>query len=244
MALDELSAWVASVPDAVPSEVRDMARAIVGEMAEPMRRLQQLGLGYLSLDRASSSLSTGERQRVQLARAVRGRTTGALYVLDEPSIGLHPSNVDGLLGVVDDLLADGNSVLLVDHDVRVLRHADHLVEIGPGSGANGGCVIAQGSPSELVGCPRSRRGAFRARPTRARAQSRGKGDHVRPWLHRAFDGQDAHGQAAFGAHSSWTPCGGDGCFRLGEDHAGSRGACARVARGRRRRGNAEACKES
>lgn len=172
MALDELSAWVASVPDAVPSEVRDMARAIVGEMAEPMRRLQQLGLGYLSLDRASSSLSTGERQRVQLARAVRGRTTGALYVLDEPSIGLHPSNVDGLLGVVDDLLADGNSVVLVDHDVRVLRHADHLVEIGPGSGANGGCVIAQGSPSELVGCPRSRTGAFLSGDRRVRVRNR------------------------------------------------------------------------
>ncbi len=70
-----------------------------------------------------------------------GSYNGALYVLDEPSIGLHPSNVDGLLGVVDDLLADRNSVVLVDHDVRVLRHADHLVEIGPGSGANGGCVI-------------------------------------------------------------------------------------------------------
>ena len=114
-----------------------MAEAIVAEMAEPMARLRQLGLGYLSLDRASSTLSTGERQRVQLARAVRNRTTGVLYVLDEPSIGLHPSNVEGLLGVMDDLIADGNSVLVVDHDVRVLRHVDHLVEMGPESGADG-----------------------------------------------------------------------------------------------------------
>ena len=124
MTLDELAAWVPTVPGLVPEEMRPMARAICAETDEPICRLRQLGLGYLSLDRASSTLSTGERQRVQLARAVRNRTTGVLYVLDEPSIGLHPSNVEGLLGVVDDLLADGNSVVLVDHDVRVLRRAD------------------------------------------------------------------------------------------------------------------------
>lgn len=172
MTLDELAAWAPSVPNAVPCELRDMAKTIVGEMAEPIRRLQQLGLGYLSLDRASASLSTGERQRVQLARAVRGRTTGVLYVLDEPSIGLHPSNVDGLLGVVDDLLADGNSVVLVDHDVRVLRHADHIVEIGPESGSNGGRVIAQGSPSEIAQCPESRTGAFLSGERRVRVRAR------------------------------------------------------------------------
>ena len=125
MTLDELASWVPTVPGLVPDELCTMARTICAETAEPICRLQQLGLGYLSLDRASSTLSTGERQRVQLARAVRNRTTGVLYVLDEPSIGLHPSNVEGLLGVVDDLLADGNSVVLVDHDVWVLRHADH-----------------------------------------------------------------------------------------------------------------------
>lgn len=172
MTLDELAAWAPSVPDAVPCELRDMTKAIVGEMAEPICRLRQLGLGYLSLDRASSSLSTGERQRVQLARAVRGRTTGALYVLDEPSIGLHPSNVEGLLGVVDDLLADGNSVVLVDHDVRVLRHADHIVEIGPGSGLNGGRVVAQGSPSEIAQCSESRTGAFLSGERRVRVRDR------------------------------------------------------------------------
>ena len=131
MTLDELAAWVPTVPGLMPSDMQAMAQAICAEMVEPMERLQQLGLGYLSLDRASSTLSTGERQRVQLARAVRNRTCGVLYVLDEPSIGLHPSNVEGLLGVVDDLLADGNSVVLVDHDVRVLRQADHLMRLVP-----------------------------------------------------------------------------------------------------------------
>ena len=161
LTLDELATWAPSVPETVPAgEVRAMAEAIVAEMAEPMARLRQLGLGYLSLDRASSTLSTGERQRVQLARAVRNRTTGVLYVLDEPSIGLHPSNVEGLLGVMDDLIADGNSVLVVDHDVRVLRHVDHLVEMGPESGADGGSVIAQGSIEEVEKTDTSRIGPF------------------------------------------------------------------------------------
>ncbi len=160
MTLDELAVWAPGVPALMPEELQPMAQAIVAEMAEPVCRLQQLGLGYLSLDRASSTLSTGERQRVQLARAVRNRTNGVLYVLDEPSIGLHPSNVEGLLGVVDDLLDDGNSVVLVDHDVRVLRHADHLIEIGPGSGADGGSIIAQGTVEEVESSPATRIGPF------------------------------------------------------------------------------------
>ena len=160
MTLDELAVWAPGVPALMPEELQPMAQAIVAEMTEPICRLQQLGLGYLSLDRASSTLSTGERQRVQLARAVRNRTNGVLYVLDEPSIGLHPSNVEGLLGVVDDLLDDGNSVVLVDHDVRVLRHADHLIEIGPGSGADGGSIIAQGTVKEVESSPATRIGPF------------------------------------------------------------------------------------
>ena len=160
MTLDELAVWAPGVPALMPEELQPMAQVIVAEMAEPICRLQQLGLGYLSLDRASSTLSTGERQRVQLARAVRNRTNGVLYVLDEPSIGLHPSNVEGLLGVVDDLLGDGNSVVLVDHDVRVLRHADHLIEIGPGSGADGGSIIAQGTVEEVESSPATRIGPF------------------------------------------------------------------------------------
>ena len=158
--LDELAAWIPTVAPSLPEEMRPMAESILAGMAEPVERLQQLGLGYLSLDRASSTLSTGELQRVQLTRAVRNRTTGVLYVLDEPSIGLHPSNVDGLLGVVDDLIADGNSVLIVDHDVRVLRTCDHLIEIGPESGTKGGTVIAQGSVEEVAACPDSRIAGF------------------------------------------------------------------------------------
>ncbi|MDD7364628.1 MAG: excinuclease ABC subunit UvrA [Olsenella sp.] len=175
MTLDELAAWLPSVAPSLPPEVAAMAEQIVATMAEPVARLQQLGLGYLALDRASSTLSNGERQRVQLARAVRNRTTGVLYVLDEPSIGLHPSNVEGLLGVVDDLLSDGNSVVVVDHDVRVLRHADHLIEVGPGSGKDGGTVICQGSVREVEKDPASRIAPFlsgeRVIRTRGRATS-------------------------------------------------------------------------
>ena len=175
MTLDELAAWLPRVAPSLPPEVAAMAEQIVATMAEPVARLQQLGLGYLALDRASSTLSNGERQRVQLARAVRNRTTGVLYVLDEPSIGLHPSNVEGLLGVVDDLLSDGNSVVVVDHDVRVLRHADHLIEVGPGSGKDGGTVICQGSVREVEKDPASRIAPFlsgeRVIRTRGRATS-------------------------------------------------------------------------
>ena len=160
LTLDELCEWLSGVPDWVSQEMRPMACSIVDNMVEPMDRLRQLGLGYLALDRASSTLSTGERQRAQLSRAVRNRTTGVLYVLDEPSIGLHPSNVDGLLGVMDDLIADGNSVVVVDHDVRLLRKADHIVEVGPASGANGGTIIAQGSVAEVEANPHSRIAGF------------------------------------------------------------------------------------
>ena len=139
-----------------------MARVIVEEMTEPMDRLVQLGLSYLSLDRASSTLSNGERQRVQLARAVRNQTTGVLYVLDEPTIGLHPSNVDGVLAIIRQLLADGNSVVVVDHDTRVLGASDHLIEIGPGAGADGGRVIFQGPINEASHVPASRIGPYMA----------------------------------------------------------------------------------
>ena len=160
LTLDDLVAWLAQVPSQVPDDLRPMAESIVAETVEPAQRLRELGLGYLSLDRASSTLSTGERQRVQLARAVRNRTTGVLYVLDEPSIGLHPANVDGLLRVMDDLVADGNSVVVVDHDVHILREADSLMEVGPGSGAAGGTIICQGSVEEVAADPASRIGPF------------------------------------------------------------------------------------
>ena len=158
--LDDLVAWAPTVVDGLPAEMRPMARMIVEELLAMSRRLLHLGLGYLTLDRAGSTLSTGERQRVQLARAVRNETTGVLYVLDEPSIGLHPANVEGLVEVVRDLLAAGNSVVLVDHDVQVLREADWLVEMGPGSGSEGGTVLAQGTVAEVAADPASLIGGF------------------------------------------------------------------------------------
>ena len=160
MTLAELSVWVDGVPGSLPPEMRPMAESICESFRDAARRLIDLGLSYLSLDRAASTLSTGERQRAQLARAVRNRTTGVLYVLDEPSIGLHPSNLEGLTGVMDDLAADGNSVLLVDHDAQVLAHADWIVEMGPGAGANGGRIIAEGSVASLIGNPASKIGPF------------------------------------------------------------------------------------
>ena len=160
MTLSELIEWVKGVPASLPEPMRPMAERICESFQDTARRLVDLGLSYLSLDRAASTLSTGERQRVQLARAVRNRTTGVLYVLDEPSIGLHPSNLEGLTGVMDDLVADGNTVVLVDHDTDVLGHADWIIELGPEAGAKGGTVIAQGTVGELEANPASRIGPF------------------------------------------------------------------------------------
>ena len=160
MSLSELVEWVNHVPDALPEEMRLMAENICESFQMVAKRLMDLGLGYLSLDRAASTLSTGERQRMQLARAVRNRTTGVLYVLDEPSIGLHPSNIVGLTDVMHDLIADGNSVILVDHDTQILSEADWLVEMGPKAGADGGRIIAQGTIPEIEANPDSQIGTF------------------------------------------------------------------------------------
>ena len=160
MTLSELIPWVQGVPASLPEEMRPMAENICESFMDVSKRLMDLGLGYLSLDRAASTLSTGERQRVQLARAVRNRTTGVLYVLDEPSIGLHPYNLKGLTGVMDDLRADGNSVIIVDHDTQVLKHADWMIEMGKGAGADGGTVIAEGSIEDVSKNPESVIGSY------------------------------------------------------------------------------------
>ena len=149
MTLTDLTDWVAGVPDSLPEEMRPMAKSICESFQTVAARLLSLGLGYLTLDRSAATLSTGERQRMQLARAVRNRTTGVLYVLDEPSIGLHPSNIDGLTAVMNDLIADGNSVVLVDHDTQILSQADWIIEMGPEAGAKGGHVMAQGTVQQL-----------------------------------------------------------------------------------------------
>ena len=160
MTLSELVDWVQGVPGSLPEEMRPMAESICDAFQSTARRLMDLGLGYLTLDRSAATLSTGERQRMQLARAVRNRTTGVLYVLDEPSIGLHPSNIVGLTGVMHDLVADGNSVILVDHDTQILKEADWIVEMGPEAGANGGHVIAQGTIPAVEENPASQIGPF------------------------------------------------------------------------------------
>lgn len=160
MTLTELTGWVNGVPGTLPTEMRPMAASICESFQTAAKRLMDLGLGYLTLDRASSTLSTGERQRMQLARAVRNRTTGVLYVLDEPSIGLHPSNIVGLTGVMHDLVADGNSVVLVDHDTQILKEAGWLIEMGPEAGAKGGQVIAEGTIAEIAQNKNSKIGPF------------------------------------------------------------------------------------
>ena len=172
MTLSDLVSWVSDVPASLPEEMRSMANSICDAFAAVAKRLMDLGLGYLTLDRAASTLSTGERQRMQLARAVRNRTTGVLYVLDEPSIGLHPVNIKGLIDVMHDLIADGNSVILVDHDTQILSASDWLIEMGPGAGKNGGQVLAEGTVQQLEQQPRSQIAPF----------LRGKHARLRPCL--------------------------------------------------------------
>lgn len=160
MTLSDVIKWVKKVPQSLPKEMVPMAESICDSFQSVAKRLIDLGLGYLTLDRASSTLSTGERQRMQLARAVRNRTTGVLYVLDEPSIGLHPSNIVGLRGVLHDLIEDGNSVVLVDHDVQILKDSDWIIEMGPHAGVNGGYVVAEGTIPEIIDNKKSIIGGF------------------------------------------------------------------------------------
>ena len=178
MTLKELVDWVAGVPASLPQEMRLMAESICESFQTVAKRLMDLGLSYLSLDRAASTLSTGERQRMQLARAVRNRTTGVLYVLDEPSIGLHPSNITGLNAVMHDLVSDGNSVILVDHDTQILSEADTIIEMGPEAGAGGGYVIAEGSIPQIVENKSSMIAPFLAKTADMRVRERVDKDEI------------------------------------------------------------------
>ena len=150
MNLQQLVLWIPEVIRDLPDDVAQMAEAIAEEFMDTAEVLLDLGLSYISLDRPSNTLSTGELQRVQLAKTLKNHTTGVLYVLDEPSIGLHPDNVDGLISVIRRLIDDGNSIVLVDHDTRILSIADYMIELGPAAGADGGNVIAQGSLDEII----------------------------------------------------------------------------------------------
>lgn len=172
MTLSDLIIWVEGVPGSLPEKMRTMAKSICESFLSASKRLMDLGLGYLTLDRAASTLSTGERQRMQLARAVRNRTTGVLYVLDEPSIGLHPSNIEGLKGVIHDLISDGNSVILVDHDTQILSESDWIIEMGPKAGKDGGYVIAEGTVSGIENNKKSLIGGFLSGDTKVIVRNR------------------------------------------------------------------------
>ena len=189
MTLSESVTWVRGVPASLPEEMRPMARSICESFHTVARRLMELGLSYLTLDRAASTLSTGERQRMQLARAVRNRTTGVLYVLDEPSIGLHPSNILGLKEVMRDLVADGNSILLVDHETEILKEADYIIEMGPEAGARGGTVIAEGTVKEIQKNKASLMGPFLAKTSKItmKTPSRGKEIFAEGRIHMETD---------------------------------------------------------
>lgn len=178
MPLSRLLVWVEGIPESLPKAMRPMAESICASFRGTALRLLELGLGYLSLDREASTLSTGERQRMQLARAVRNRTTGVLYVLDEPSIGLHPSNIEGLRQVMRELVADGNSVILVDHDTQVLRDSDWIIEMGPEAGDKGGKIIAQGTVPEIERNPASQIGQFLSGHSAVRVRTPVEKEHI------------------------------------------------------------------
>ena len=244
MTLSELIDWVDGVPASLPEPMRPMAERICESFQDTAKRLVDLGLSYLSLDRAASTLSTGERQRVQLARSVRNRTTGVLYVLDEPSIGLHPSNLEGLTGVMDDLVADGNSVVLVDHDTQVLAHADWIIELGPEAGSEGRKRHCRGvcgrylpeSGVEDRGVPgRGKRFLRFAR------NDKGRGFRLRGG--EDADGGDPYGEAAGGGVPEGAPERRNGRFRVRKDDDGAGEPYPRIAGPNRRKKASGACFE-
>ncbi len=162
LSLAELRGFAASLPPGLPGEISRMTTGLLAELDGRLTPLLDVGLSYLALDRAGASLSTGERQRIELTSTVRASTTGMLYVLDEPSVGLHPSNIDGLRKTISALARNGNSVVIVEHERELIHAADWVIELGPGAGASGGTVIAQGSPGQLQADPQSIMGPFLA----------------------------------------------------------------------------------
>jgi excinuclease ABC subunit A len=162
LSLGELRGFMAGLPSGLPAELSRLTTGLLAELNGRLTPLLDVGLTYLTLDRAGATLSTGERQRIELTSTVRASTTGMLYVLDEPSVGLHPSNVAGLLTTITALAGNGNSVVVVEHEREVIRSADWVIELGPGAGAKGGTVIAQGPPGRLETDPQSVIGPFLA----------------------------------------------------------------------------------
>jgi excinuclease ABC subunit A len=162
LSLDGLRDFMAGLLAGLPAELSRVTAGLLGELTANLTPLLDVGLGYLTLDRPGASLSTGERQRIELTSTVRASTTGMLYVLDEPSVGLHPSNVTGLQKMISALAGNGNSVIVVEHERELVRAADWVIELGPAAGAQGGHVIAAGIPAQLESDPRSIIGPFLA----------------------------------------------------------------------------------
>ncbi|MCH5463953.1 excinuclease ABC subunit UvrA [Levilactobacillus tujiorum] len=153
--VDQLRTFAATVVDWLPAKMHQLGTNLIDELLLSLQPMVDLGLDYLTLDRPGNTLSTGELQRIQLGRTLRSATTGVLYVLDEPSVGLHPANVTGLIKAFRGLVAQGNSVVVVDHDTRIIGAADDVIEIGPGAGKNGGTVVDQGTVAEIAHSQRS-----------------------------------------------------------------------------------------
>jgi excinuclease ABC subunit A len=162
LSLAALADFATSLPAGLDAELSRLTAGLLAELNGRLRPLLDVGLSYLTLDRSGASLSTGERQRIELTSTVRASTTGMLYVLDEPSVGLHPSNVTGLRSTIAALAGNGNSVIVVEHERDLIRSADWVIELGPGAGAQGGHVIAAGTPGQLEADPRSIIGPFLA----------------------------------------------------------------------------------
>jgi len=151
MSIKESHAWIDTVPAQLTKQQNEIARLILKEIRERLGFLNNVGLDYLTLSRNAGTLSGGESQRIRLASQIGSGLTGVLYVLDEPSIGLHQRDNDRLLGTLKNLRDQGNTVLVVEHDEEAIREADYVLDIGPGAGVHGGQIIARGTPEEIAG---------------------------------------------------------------------------------------------
>ena len=177
MSIREAAEWVASVPDHLTSQKKEIAKAILKEIGERLGFLNNVGLEYLTLSRSSGTLSGGESQRIRLASQIGSGLTGVLYVLDEPSIGLHQRDNDRLLGTLKNLRDQGNTVIVVEHDEEAIREADYVFDIGPGAGVHGGMVVSHGTPGAVAEDPASVTGDYLAgRREIAVPQKRRKGN--------------------------------------------------------------------
>ncbi|MER8224034.1 excinuclease ABC subunit UvrA [Streptomyces sp. NPDC094143] len=175
--LTDLATWLAGLRERAAGDEWLLVEPVVADLEERVRRLVDVGVGYLTLAQATPSLSAGETQRLRLAALLGSGLTGVLYVLDEPTIGLHPSDTARLIDVLRRLRDLGNTVLVIEHDLEVLRAADHVVDVGPGAGRDGGRIVAAGTPREVARTEGSVTGAYLSgRLPAPRSRARGDGD--------------------------------------------------------------------